>query len=88
MTLQLSQREEQLYRLFQSKAKRPIAQLRSVYLTDDTKPIFHGSKGVDKCITSCIYVLNKKLKAAKKGSIVRVSPRGRGHVGVYQLKRR
>lgn len=86
MTLQLSPREEQIYVLFRAKAKRKISELRQIYY--DTYALSTPHRALDSSVTGVIAVLNDKLKAAKKGRIERISPRGRGNVGVYQLKRR
>jgi hypothetical protein len=82
-TLQLGHREAQIYKLFKARAKRPLSQLRAIYAPGDELP-----ESLDKCLTSIIFTLNAKLVVARKGHIERISPRGRGHVGVYVFKRR
>lgn len=82
MTLRLSNQEQAVHTLFLAKPTRSLVDLRSIYAGQDppARP--------DHSLTAILRSLNRKLGANKKGRIERISSRGRGHVGVYKLKRR
>ncbi len=82
MTLSLSPQEAAVMALFKTKAQRKLAELRAIYAPGDQlgRP--------DHALTAIIRSINRKLRIARQGAIVRISPRGRGYVGVYRYKRR
>lgn len=79
--LRLSPQEQAVLNLFLKRPERTLVALRAIY-TQDTpaRP--------DHALTAILRSLNRKLGAGKRGSILRVSGRGRGHVGRYKYKRR
>ncbi len=82
MTLSLSPQEAAVLALFKAKAQRSLVDLRAIYGARDApgRP--------DHALTAVIRSINRKLRVARQGSIERISPRGRGYVGVYRYKRR
>lgn len=82
MTLKLSPQELGVLALFLAKAQRSLVDLRAIYGPRD------APARPDHALTAIIRSINRKLKVARKGSIVRVSPRGRGYAGIYRYKRR
>ena len=78
--LQLGPQEQAVYELFLKRRTRTLKELEVIYTRPPAKP--------GHALTAVLRALNRKLAAARKGRIERISHRGRGHVGRYQLKRR
>lgn len=77
----LSPQEQAVLNLFLKRSERTLVALRAIYTQDvPARP--------DHALTAILRALNRKLGAAKKGGIERVSGRGRGHAGRYKYKRR
>ena len=79
--LRLSPQEQAVFDLFLKKPERTLVALRAIYTQDLPASPNH-------CLTSILRSLTRKLAAAKRGRIERVSHRGRGHVGRYRYYRR
>lgn len=87
-TLQLSPREQQLMARLKTRQKSSIAHLiGGVYAAELASGRMFALQA-RRSMTSLIHALNAKLAAGRAGKIVRLSARGRGHPGIYQLKRR
>lgn len=87
-TLQLSKREQQLLTRLRTRQRPTIAHLITGVYTEELASGQMTALKARRAMTSLIRALNAKLAAAKKGRVVRVSPRGRGNAGIYQLKKR
>jgi len=87
-TLELSPREAQALARLKARQKPTIAYLISGVYETELATGKMSALQARRSMTSLLHALNAKLVAGRAGKIVRLSARGRGHPGVYQLKRK